>query len=657
MALVNTAYGLARRGYRVLLVDFDLEAPGMTWFFQAQVEAHRRAMPDARDAVDLLLAVRDGVAHTESQLGLLDRYVVPIALPDGWSDSATRHSAYFAGRIDLIPAVLRASPDASTGRLSASYLDRLDELALGQIYGVDGPKHRFGDRVRRLLTAHRMIAPGDPLTVLRDTVTGGYDLVLIDSRTGLNEVAGLCIGPLCDSLVLCAGLNRQNIDGLRYFMEVSGLADERKAKPFVVAAGPVPPWRTREAAERLDEIYRFAGHSRVVTVPYHPRAALEETVFLLTEPSDPISMAYDSIATTVPRPLADETAQRWDSSWRELPATSQDDQAVQASRQKRDLTNGILRAIAVADVERRIGRVWPYQGAFPSQVALWAACSVRLEPNPEAVAVAAAVASMRLGSPKPFDLAWDRGEAEPYDPRYFSGASLVFYQARLFGRLPRRAAAKAAIDRLLQSRADDDEAARYHPRRGSSFVSDWVGRAMIHAVQEGSASRQRSPDETVVPLRSSVHRGLLSWLPELLTGPELDSYPSCVLDLHLPGKRELPERVWLLASAASGLPEGAMTWVLERRRSNDDWGVPLGFWPAPVLAMAISATRGADDIDKVLFWLRLSQQTYGYCWRVMVNWERFEPVQSHPMFQDFVEDEDAFVEEIEGRIDRGEILI
>ena len=83
MALVNTAYVLARSGFRVLMVDFDLEAPGMTHFFVDQIRLQQ--FEGRRDAVDLLLAARDGLAN-EPDLGRvtfesLDEYVINLTLP------------------------------------------------------------------------------------------------------------------------------------------------------------------------------------------------------------------------------------------------------------------------------------------------------------------------------------------------------------------------------------------------------------------------------------------------------------------------------------------------------------------------------------------------------------------------------------------------
>ena len=53
MALANVAALLARWGQRVLVIDWDLEAPGLERFFGARVYGSRRDVPGL---VDLIVA-------------------------------------------------------------------------------------------------------------------------------------------------------------------------------------------------------------------------------------------------------------------------------------------------------------------------------------------------------------------------------------------------------------------------------------------------------------------------------------------------------------------------------------------------------------------------------------------------------------------------
>src|SRR3972149_7857728 len=90
MALVNTAHVLARDGWRVLMVDFDLEAPGMTHFF-ANIVRDRPSTVE-HDALDLLLHGKHSLQAAESDERApqvprsLAEYVVNIKLPSEWME-------------------------------------------------------------------------------------------------------------------------------------------------------------------------------------------------------------------------------------------------------------------------------------------------------------------------------------------------------------------------------------------------------------------------------------------------------------------------------------------------------------------------------------------------------------------------------------------
>ncbi len=86
--------------------------------------------------------------------------------------------------------------------------------------------------------------------------SASYDYVLVDSRTGITETGGLCIGPLSDQLVVLTALNDQNIEGTRTFLKEVGVLRNRddlttdpEPKPYLIVASLVPPGeiRTEEA--------------------------------------------------------------------------------------------------------------------------------------------------------------------------------------------------------------------------------------------------------------------------------------------------------------------------------------------------------------------------------------------------------------------------
>ena len=65
MALANVADSLARAGLRVLMVDFDLEAPGLEQFFQIP----QRQARGHRGLLDLLLSFKWSMSVAASRYG------------------------------------------------------------------------------------------------------------------------------------------------------------------------------------------------------------------------------------------------------------------------------------------------------------------------------------------------------------------------------------------------------------------------------------------------------------------------------------------------------------------------------------------------------------------------------------------------------------
>src|SRR4051812_16178325 len=77
MALANIAVQLARRGKRVLAVDWDLEAPGLHRYFVGRVpeEANTHGL------AHLLFAAEETGGASAARLDW-HSYVVPVELPD-----------------------------------------------------------------------------------------------------------------------------------------------------------------------------------------------------------------------------------------------------------------------------------------------------------------------------------------------------------------------------------------------------------------------------------------------------------------------------------------------------------------------------------------------------------------------------------------------
>ena len=131
--------------------------------------------------------------------------------------------------------------------------------------------------------------------------TAGYDYVLVDSRTGITETGGLCIGPLSDQLVVLTALNDQNVEGTRRFLTEVGVLDAQPApKPYMVVASLVPTGEIEKKRERLREV-EASLRKPVVRLSYHPQLALKETIFTRDHPDEYVCAEYEQLSQQVLR--------------------------------------------------------------------------------------------------------------------------------------------------------------------------------------------------------------------------------------------------------------------------------------------------------------------------------------------------------------------
>jgi len=186
LALANTAVQLARRGRRVLMVDWDLEAPGLHHYFLTPGTLERKflqvtAPSQAGGLWSLLSAASkrgDGKAERKDWEQAIARIVVPPL-----EASHTRSFVPTPYPIDLLPA----------GHVSADYGPQLSAFSWELFF--------------------RDSNGGKWLESIREQWAMSYDFVLIDSRTGVTDSGGVCTIQLPDSLVLVFSANDQSFDG------------------------------------------------------------------------------------------------------------------------------------------------------------------------------------------------------------------------------------------------------------------------------------------------------------------------------------------------------------------------------------------------------------------------------------------------------------
>jgi len=176
LALANVGLELARTGRRVLLVDFDLEAPGVHTF--------------------KLMKPRD--AH----LGLVDYisdYISSRSAPD------VRNYIYEALGVGQNDGRLWVM---SAGKSGAEYSRKLRAIHWETLYKKQDGFIMFEDMKKQWESSY------EP------------DYVLIDSRTGHTDTGGICTRQLPNAVVTLFFPNEQNLAGLKPI--VSSIRDEDK---------------------------------------------------------------------------------------------------------------------------------------------------------------------------------------------------------------------------------------------------------------------------------------------------------------------------------------------------------------------------------------------------------------------------------------------
>ena len=163
MALVNAAVTLAMGGHRVLVVDFDIEAPGLDTF--------------------------DALKPSEEVPGIIDfvaRYLESRQAPD---------VSGFIGECPVIGDRGGSLWVMTSGR-KETYAANFNQVDWGDLYEKQDGFLLFEDLKAQW---KQVLKP---------------DYVLIDSRTGHTDTSGICTRQLPDAVVVLFFPNEQNLRGL-----------------------------------------------------------------------------------------------------------------------------------------------------------------------------------------------------------------------------------------------------------------------------------------------------------------------------------------------------------------------------------------------------------------------------------------------------------
>src|ERR1017187_5079195 len=319
LAVMNVAYTLAGWGRHVLMVDMDLEAPGISGFLQRSNELAEPESAHPKDILTLLgeaaRALRNGGVPDEMACSLppVSNYIRPVAEE---KLAALRPQLGLLGRLDVLGTDVSRDYNARLAQLELQDLPQDGLIALSRLL------HQY---------FKAQVFPHRPLGIenFEPPIQTPYDYVLVDSRTGFTEIGGLCVGPLADRLVVITGLNDQNVHGTLDFLKEAGIQPKPRPqddqpwddadtvgaastdnpslgpKPTILVASPVPVGEITYKRQRLRNLEELLG-IHPVSLSYHPLMALMETVFVRDYLEENLAGEYKNLATNLMAQVGDD---------------------------------------------------------------------------------------------------------------------------------------------------------------------------------------------------------------------------------------------------------------------------------------------------------------------------------------------------------------
>ncbi|MFG2050604.1 FxSxx-COOH system tetratricopeptide repeat protein [Micromonospora sp. NPDC048935] len=308
MALANVAWILASNGYRVAVLDWDLESPSLHRYYRPFLSD--QALRTSPGLIDMLHTFTETWMATNDDLAAVAEASADVsayALRLGWAFPGN-------GLIDLIPP----------GRQDASYSGAVATFEWSAFY-----ERRDGYAL---------------LEALRANLRRSYDFVLIDSRTGLGDVAGIATVQFPDTVVNCFTISETSIEGA---VDVArSIGQTRPANP--VRVFPVP-MRVDDgemakveagrayARARFDPMLTSSGRADLdrywaeVEIPYKPFYAYEEILAVFGDRpgmGSSLLAAYERLTSELTGirlelpPMDDRDRVRWLADFTRRPARS-----------------------------------------------------------------------------------------------------------------------------------------------------------------------------------------------------------------------------------------------------------------------------------------------------------------------------------------------
>ncbi len=267
-ALAFVANILATRGLKVVMIDFDLEAPGLSLLYSSEESA-------------------------TGNYGVLDyihqRFLTPDENQPSISECIRRIDVPARGELYLIPA----------GEYNEGYIHRLADLDIHVLYQRKrNPIHQLLDDVKAYL---------DP------------DIILIDARTGFTEMGAIALFDQADLGIICFSPTNQSFAGLRWVVKAASKQRSYRGIPdlrFLLT--PMPP--VAQSQQQMWTLYTaewiannwgvppsLTAEELYYKVPYNPNITTLENLFgdIIPGILEPYIPVADAIAASLPETQSD----------------------------------------------------------------------------------------------------------------------------------------------------------------------------------------------------------------------------------------------------------------------------------------------------------------------------------------------------------------
>ena len=324
LALVNVAAHLAQSGKRVLLVDFDLEAPGLDTF---ELLRHNGNTPGIVEYVQKYLK--------ENRVPNVSDYIAQSTITDG---------------MYLLPS----------GDAKRNYAQNAFQIDWKDLYANREGYLLFEDMK---VQWQKEIQP---------------DYVFIDSRTGYSDTSGICTRHLPDAVVILFFPNDQNLRGIAKVVkgirgEAESTRQKRIALHFVMSNVPF----LDDEDEIIDEFQqRFADELQFeechVIHRYDSLPLLQQSVFTTSRPRSRLAKEYKQLADQISRRNIEDrngALSQLDQYWERLNSSNKVEDIAVATRRVSDETE-TLNQIAERfprdfEILFNLARLWTKGGNLP----------------------------------------------------------------------------------------------------------------------------------------------------------------------------------------------------------------------------------------------------------------------------------------------------